>query len=111
MSMRSRSVRMAAAGLLALAAAACTKTLDTDGLEGELQTQVEQQTGSTISAVDCPADVEVETGGTFTCTAEEESGTTFEIRVTQSDDRGNVEWEVVGASTGTGAGASASETP
>ncbi len=108
MSMRSRSVRVAAAACLALAAAACTKTLDTDGLEGELQAQVEQQTGSTISAVDCPADIEVETGGTFTCTAREESGATFTIQVTQRDDQGNVEWEVTDATLGTGASESAS---
>ncbi|MGH2538903.1 MAG: DUF4333 domain-containing protein [Actinomycetota bacterium] len=93
---------MAAATLLALTAAACTKTLDTDGLEGELKTQVEDQTGIQITAVDCPADVEVETGGTFTCTAEEESGATFTIEVTQSDDRGNVEWQIVDASVGAG---------
>ena len=39
MSMRSRSVRFAALAVLAIAAAACTKTLDTDGLEGELKGQ------------------------------------------------------------------------
>ena len=111
MSMCSRSVRVAAAACLALAATACTKTLDTDGLEGELQAQVEQQTGSTISAVDCPADIEVETGGTFTCSAQEESGATLTIQVTQRDDRGNVEWEVIDATLGAGASESASESP
>ncbi|MGZ8631161.1 MAG: DUF4333 domain-containing protein [Actinomycetota bacterium] len=98
MSMRSRPARLAAVAVLALAVAACTKTLDTDGLEGELTTQIEEQTGTTITTVDCPADVEVKTGGTFECTAEEESGTTLTIKVTQADDQGNVEWEVVDAS-------------
>jgi hypothetical protein len=102
MSMRSRTVRLAAFAVLAIAAAACTKTLDTDGLETELTTQIEAQTGSTITAVDCPADVEVETGGTFECTAEEDSGATFTIQVTQTDDQGNVEWEVVDAAGGGG---------
>ena len=97
MSMRSRSARLVAVAALALAAAACTKTLDTGGLEGQLKNQIQDQTGTTITAVDCPADVQVEAGGTFECTAEEESGATFTVRVTQSDDQGNVEWEVVDA--------------
>lgn len=99
MSMRSRSARLVAVGVLALAAAACTKTLDTDGLEGELKRQIEEQTDSTINSVDCPADVEAKAGEVFECTAEEGSGATFTIRVTQRDDAGNVDWEVVDAST------------
>lgn len=98
MSMRSRSVRFAALAVLAIAAAACTKTLDTEGLEGELKAQIEEQTGSPIASVSCPEDVEVETGGEFTCTAEEESGATFTITVTQRDDKGNVDWAVTDAS-------------
>ena len=42
MSMRSRSVRFVAVAMLMIAAAACTKTLDTDGLEGELKSQIEE---------------------------------------------------------------------
>jgi hypothetical protein len=97
MSMRSRSARLAAVAALALAVAACTKTLDTDGLEGKLKRQVARETGLTILAVDCPSDVAVEAGGTFECTAEEESGPTLTILVTQSDDKGNVAWEVADA--------------
>ena len=98
MSMRSRPARLVAIAALALASAACTKTLDTDGLEGELKSQIEEQTDSTISSVDCPADVEAKAGEVFECTAEEGSGATFTIRVTQRDDAGNVDWEVVDAS-------------
>jgi hypothetical protein len=98
MSIRSSSARLATIAVLAIAAAACTKTLDTDGLEGELQSQIEAQTDSAITSVDCPADVEVEAGGTFECTAEEESGATFTLLVTQTDDEGRVVWEVTDAS-------------
>jgi len=105
MPMRSRSVRLAAIAVLAIAAAACTKTLDTDGLEGELRGQIEEQIPGPISSVDCPPDVEVEAGGTFECTAEEESGATFTIQVTQSDDQGNVAWEVIDATADAGDGA------
>lgn len=98
MSMRSRSARLAAVGVLALAATACTKSLDTEGLEGELKSQIEAQTDSTITSVECPADVEAKAGEVFKCTAEEGSGATFTIRVTQRDDAGNVDWEVIDAS-------------
>ena len=98
MSMRSCSARLAAVAVLAVATAACTKTLDTDGLEGQLKRQIEEQTDSTITSVDCPADVEVKAGETFECTAEEESGTTFTLTVTQEDDEGRVLWEVTDAS-------------
>jgi len=97
MSIRSRSARIAALAVLAVAATACTKTLDTDGLEGELKRQIEEETGGTIASVDCPADVEVEAGGTFDCTAVEGSGAEFTITVTQRDDQGNVDWEVTDA--------------
>lgn len=98
MSMRSRSVRFVAVAVLAIAAAACSKTLDTEGLESELKSQIETQTDSTISSVDCPADVEAKAGEVFRCTAEEGSGATFTIEVTQRDDAGNVDWEVIDAS-------------
>lgn len=97
MSIRSRSTRVAVVAMLAVAAAACTKTLDTDGLETQLQTDIERQTDSTITAVDCPEDVDVAAGETFECTAEEESGATFTIEVTQRDDQGNVDWAVTDA--------------
>ncbi len=103
MSLRSRSVRLVAVAFLAIAAAACTKTLDTDGLEAELQRQLEDQVESQITSVDCPEDVEVETGGSFDCTAEQEGGTTLTIRVTQQDDQGNVQWIIVDATGDAGA--------
>ena len=99
MSMRSRSVRFAAVAVLSIAAAACTKTLDTDGLEGELKSQIEQQIPGAIASVDCPADV----GGrdrrhVRVHRRRMKSGATFTITVTQRDDQGNVDWEVTDAS-------------
>lgn len=73
-------------------------TLNTSGLERELEEQIEAQAGS-IALVDCPADIEIESGGTFDCTADVESGGTLTIRVTQRDAQGNVEWEVTDAET------------
>ena len=98
--MASRTARLLAVTTLAVAAAACTKSLDTDGLESKLKTQIEAQTDSTITGVDCPDDIKVESGATFECTATEESGATFTIEVVQTDDAGNVTWEVTGAQPG-----------
>ena len=77
--MASRTVRLFAVAALVVAAGACSKTLDTEGLETTLKEQIEAETASTITGVDCPDDIEVETGGTFECTATEESGATFTL--------------------------------
>jgi hypothetical protein len=96
--MRSRFVR--AAILLALAAVACSKTLDSGGLETELGTQLNTRLETTGITVDCPDDLKAETGNEFVCTGTVSTGETLTINVTQTDDEGNVTWEVVDAATG-----------
>ena len=103
MSMRTRSARLLVLAALVIAPAACTKTLDTDGLEGELRSQAEEELNTTLTSVDCPADIEVEAGGSFDCAAQDESGVIWTLQVTQSDDQGNVEWKVLDAATEPGA--------
>lgn len=103
MSMRTRSARLLVLAALVIAAAACTKTLDTDGLEGDLRSQAEEEYNITLTSVDCPADIEVEAGGTFTCDAKQESGPTLTLQVTQSDDQGTVAWEIIDAALEPGA--------
>ena len=98
--MASRTARLAAVAMLVLAAAACTKSLDSDGLEATLQEQLTRKTASTITAVDCPDEIKVETGGTFECTVTEESGTTFTLILTQTDDQGHVRYDIKSASPG-----------
>jgi uncharacterized protein DUF4333 len=73
---------------------ACTKTLDSAGLEEQIVAQLEQKGGPQVSSVSCPDGVKVETGSTFTCTATGD-GTTWTIEVTQTDDKGNVEIRIV----------------
>lgn len=97
MSMRSPSPRLVAVAVLAISMAACTKTLDTDGLESQLKSQFEEQTDSVLASVECPNDVKAEAGGTFECTAEDESGATFTLTITQVNDQGRVDWEVTDA--------------
>ena len=98
--MASRTVRLFAVAALIVAAGACSKKLDTEGLEPQLQDQIEAETGSTITGVDCPSDVDVEAGTTFECTATEESGATFTVEVVQTDDAGNVSWKFKSAQPG-----------
>jgi hypothetical protein len=86
--------------LLAVGAFAVTgcgdKKLDTDKLEGKIQDGIEKQAGVKIKSVDCPSDVKVKKGDTFTCKATTNSGQKANVKVTQQDDKGNVNYQVGG---------------
>jgi hypothetical protein len=73
--------------------ASAVEMLDTDGLEQDLKQQIESQTDTTVRTVDCPT-VELEAGASFDCVAEDRSDATYTIVVTQTDDQGNLVWEV-----------------
>jgi hypothetical protein len=94
--MRGPIVRGVLAVLVAVALAACTRTVNTDALEQQIAAELQAQANVTPSSVDCPDDVEAEAGGTFTCTATADDGSTATITVTQQDDEGNLRWEVTG---------------
>ncbi len=51
--------------------------------------QVSEDTSTTITTVDCP-DVKAEAGSTFECTATNDEGIEFVLKVTQTDDQGHV---------------------
>lgn len=88
-------VPLLAAG--ALAAAGCgDKKLDTGKLEGKIRDGIQKQAGVKIKAVDCPEDVKVKKGDTFNCKATTTSGQTANVKVTQQDDEGNVNYQVGG---------------
>jgi hypothetical protein len=81
----------------AFAVAGCgDKKLDTDKLEGKIQDGIEKQAGVKIKSVDCPGDVKVKKGDTFNCKATTSSGQTANVKVTQQDDKGNVNYQVGG---------------
>jgi hypothetical protein len=61
-------------------------------IAADMQTNLHLE-GVTVS---CPDDIEVATGGTFTCTATDADGTTMTIQGTQTDDQGNVTYKVAG---------------
>lgn len=105
--MRTRFTRAIILLCVAAAAVACSKTLDSGGLETELGTQLNTRLETTGITVDCPEDIKAESGGEFDCTGTVPDAGTVTIRVTQTDSDGHVTWEVVDATTGP-SGASAS---
>ncbi len=98
--MRTTFVRVAVLLCVAGAAVACSKSLDTEGLETELASQINTQLETTGITVDCPEDVTAESGSEFECTGTVPDAGTITIQVTQTDDDGHVTWEVVDAATG-----------
>jgi uncharacterized protein DUF4333 len=84
--------------ILSVAAGSCApRTLNTHQLEERLGRQLSDRLGVSSIVAECPEDVEVRRGGTFTCTAHargEAEG--LRIDVTQIDEEGNVTWEIAG---------------
>lgn len=71
--------------------------LDTDKLEGEIRSSVQRQLEEQVGiSVDCPGDVDAEEGDVFRCTLTLPNGEEREVVVRQTDDDGNVRWELAG---------------
>lgn len=77
-----------------LALGACSKTLEMDDVESEIQNGIAEQTGVTVTSVECPDEVEAAEGDTFECTATAEDGSEATVEVTQTSDDGDISWEV-----------------
>jgi Domain of unknown function (DUF4333) len=80
--------------MAALALTGCTQVLDEEELEAEISSGIEEQTEATGVTVNCPSDVPLEEGNTFTCSATSADGDVGEVQVTQTDAEGNVRWEL-----------------
>jgi hypothetical protein len=98
--MRSRFARAAVLLCIAVAAVACSKSLDTGGLETQLESQLNSQLKTTGITVNCPSDIKAESGSEFDCTATVPDAGTVTVRVTQTDNDGHVTWAVTGSPTG-----------
>ncbi len=97
MTFRTRKpVLLAAAGLFALASAACqtTMTLNDDQLEQQIKQDFYEQTNVALAEIDCPSDRPLLQGDTFTCAATTELDESLTISVTQTDNQGHVNWNV-----------------
>jgi hypothetical protein len=91
--MSSRTRRIAVV-LLAALAAACSRSLDADGLESQIATELDRNFRGPTWTVVCPDGVKPDAGGTFSCTATGDDGGSLTVRVTQVDDHGAVTWAV-----------------
>jgi hypothetical protein len=72
-----------------------TTTIDTDKAETEIEKGIEKQT-QVKATVACPDDIEAKAKDTFECTATPEGGggEKATVAVTQTDDEGNITWEL-----------------
>jgi len=105
--MRLTFARAAVVLCIAVAAVACSKSLDIGGLETQLESQLNTQLKTKGITVDCPSDIKAESGGQFDCTGTVPGAGTITVHVTQTDSDGHVTWAVTDAATGpTGASAS-----
>lgn len=84
-------VAIAAAGALLLSG--CSSSIDVSTLEESVQTGLAEQLGGSWT-VECPDSMEVQAGLTTNCMATSDTGETVNVNVTQTDDQGNVTWEV-----------------
>lgn len=85
-----------ALGAVAVAAAACSSTINSATLERELASQVaaQQQLPASEVSVDCPDPIDVSEGSVTRCAATL-AGEPAEVDVTQVDGSGTVEWVLV----------------
>lgn len=88
------------AGLLVVATACSgnisaeiTRPLNTSDVEAQITEDLAQNREVEVTVV-CPEDVEAEADGLFTCTATDSDGNSLEIRVTQTDDSGHVDYNL-----------------
>ncbi|MBW4580330.1 MAG: DUF4333 domain-containing protein [Tildeniella nuda ZEHNDER 1965/U140] len=84
-------------GVSTIALSACSKTLDTAKLEGDIQQMVIRQGGVSLKTVSCPKKVALAAGQGFDCVGTLDSGDTLAIPVKQSDANGTTTWEIPSA--------------
>lgn len=68
-------------------------TLSMATVEDSIVKGLKEQTDVTAT-VDCPTTVPIEANTSFNCTATDEDGDTATVVVTQTDDAGNISWEL-----------------
>jgi len=98
MTFRSSGVRtLAALGLAAVLFAGCNTTLvlDNNNLQ-QLITSGLSDNGITATVV-CPDSVPIKKDSVSTCQATTPDGAALTIQVTQTDDKGTVNWQLVGS--------------
>jgi uncharacterized lipoprotein len=85
-------ITLACATIVVLLAGCGTQQLDTAEAERTIGDRLGEQARTKVT-INCPEDVEIKKGDTFTCDAKARNDTA-KVRVTQLDDEGNVRWRV-----------------
>ena len=67
--------------------------LYTHAVAQQISDSLSRQNGQQVT-VDCPGDMPLQAGATFTCTYTAEDGSAGDVLVTQDDDQGDVSWSV-----------------
>jgi hypothetical protein len=98
--MRNRIARTTLLLAVAALGVACTKSLDTTQLASQVESKLKTQFGDSDFTVHCPSSVKVQSGTTFTCTATVPGGQTLTLLLTQTNDHGDVDMKISGASGG-----------
>ncbi len=90
--------QLATIGLATTVFVACAAPTVLDGAKVQQQIvgEFQQEAGVTVS-VTCPGDQPIQQGNVFVCTAVAVDGTNLVITVTQTDNAGNVNWQITGA--------------
>ena len=90
-----RALALATTCLSAALLAACsiTSTLSTDDIQSAISKGLTEQLGGTYT-VTCPSSIEAKAGATFDCEIVTATGATGVVTATQTDDKGNITWEI-----------------
>ena len=72
------------------------RKLDTTGAEQAIKRGVERDFGAQLVSVKCPPTVETGKGKTFRCVGKASDGSRLHFKVTQTDDEGDVKWDIAG---------------
>ena len=79
--------------MFALISAMNRSNLDTSAAAAQISSQLTAQFNMPIS-VQCPSHVPLQSGGVFECTASDTKGNQRVVRVTQTDDQGNIKFSL-----------------
>ena len=77
---------------LAIFLVSCTRNLDSEKIENVIKNGFSEQTGITVNFVTCPENIEMKENSVFECEIQTDKGKLITAEVTQSDDRGNINW-------------------
>lgn len=82
--------------VLVTGVAGCGTTLDMTAINKSVSEGIASQLSLPVASTTCPTEAPpVKAGGTFECVVVPKAGGRLTVKVTQSDDKGNVKWEVV----------------